>query len=241
MMAIEFDSRPYGGKTFRPRPETHLDADAGLLIAATPWGPRATARKAIERMLDYIAASRQDKEATTPFGRLAELSPAANALRNAAMHANDLMLREDNKDQYVAGVELFAASFAENEFAWLQVGAPQPLLARKGRSRLLPLGPLVDLSFDLSDGDQPLPALPSQLLGLDAFPNLYVGAFRARPGDRVVLVSCSAPPDALYAFDPETASVSSLSRTMALANPDQAFWLGMLSLDVMTLEGPLRP
>jgi hypothetical protein len=231
-MGTEFEARPYGGKTFRPRPETHLDAESGLLLIATPWGPRATARKALERMLDYITSAKQDREATTPFGNLPDLSPAANALRNAAMHANESILRDENKDQYSSGVELFAASFSDYELAWAQVGAPQPLLARPGRKRLLPLGPHVDLSFDLSQtGKKPLPALPSQLLGLDALPNLFLGGFRARPGDRVILLSCSSPPDEFYASPADGATLDSLSRTLASADPEQAFWLGILALD----------
>ena len=231
-MGAEFTSRPYGGKTFRPRPEVHLDAEAGLLLVATPWGPRSVARKAIERMLEYLTVAKQDNEATTPFGRLAGLSPAANALRTAAMLANESILRDENKSEYKAGVELFAASFGEHEFTWVQAGAPQPFLARIGRRTLTPLGPQVDLALDLSDtGQTLLPALPSQLLGLDAWSNLHIGGFRARSGDQVVLLSCSSPAEEFYSTIPDTADLDVLSRTLAKGDPDQAFWLGILKLD----------
>lgn len=228
-LKFQFEHRPYSGKTFRPRPEIHLDNDSNLLLIATPWGPRESSRKAIDRMLEYFLLAKSDREVTSPFERLTCLSTAANNLRTAAMLANEMLYREDNRTEFRSGVELFGASFIDNEFVWMQIGQPQILLAR-GNQRLLPLGGCVDLSLDLSEGSDLLPALPNQLLGLDQTVNLTINSFRAQPGDRIILMSHSSPPQTLYSLKPEQIEVDKMSRLLATENPDLAFWIGILSL-----------
>lgn len=228
-MNLKFEERPYSGKTFRPRPEILLDAQAKLLIVATPWGSRAAARKVIERMTDYLSLAREDNEATSPFERLTCLSSQANNLRIAALLANEALYREDNRNEYHSGVELFAAHIGEYELDFIQAGNPQILLSRKGR-KLIPVGSQIDLSYDLSGPDEILPALPSQLLGLDSNLNLNVNGFRARSGDRIVLLSHSQLPDVVFSMNENETNVDSLSRQLAKAHPDLAFWLGILSV-----------
>jgi hypothetical protein len=227
-MALTFEERPYSGRTFRPRPEIYLDPQSNFLIVATPWGTRSAARKVIERMTDYIALAREDREATSPFQRLSCLSTAANNLRVAALLANEALFRDDNKQEYRTGVELFAGLLDEGEFSWLQSGNPQLLLSRKDRT-LLPLGSQVDLSFDLSPGRELLPALPSQLVGLDSTLNLNINSFRARQGDRLVLLSHSHLPEVLFTVEGGHATLDQLSRNLANVHPDHAFWLGILT------------
>ncbi len=229
-LAFKFDNRPYSGATFRPRPEIHMDADANLLLVATPWGQRASARKTIDKILEYYVLARSDREVTSPFERLTCLSTAANNLRTATLLANELLYREENRAEYRSGVELFGASFVDNEFVWIQVGQPQILLAREG-GRLMPLGGYVDLALDMSDGRELLPALPNQLLGLDSTVNLAINSFRAKPGDRVVLMSHSSPPRSLYTLTRDQLTLDRISGALAEANPDMAFWLGVLDLE----------
>ncbi len=228
-MNLNFDERPYSGKSFRPRPEIHLDSQAKLLIVATPWGPRASARKVIDRMNEYLSLAREDDEATSPFERLTCLSTQANNLRIAALLANEAIYREDNRTEFRSGVELFAAQMSENALDWIQAGNPQILLGRKGRT-LLPMGSQVDLSFDLSRDGEILPALPSQLLGLDPTLNLNVNGFRAQAGDRVVLLSHSHLPEVVFTMKDNQATIDTLSKELARVHPDLAFWLGILSV-----------
>lgn len=228
-MELKFDERPYSGKTFRPRPEIHLDTQAKLLIVATPWGSRASARKVIDRMNDYLSLAREDEEATSPFDRLSCLSTQANNLRIAALLANEALYREDNRTEYRSGVELFAAQITDNEVDWIQSGNPQILLGRRGRT-LIPMGSQLDLSADLSEGSEILPALPSHLLGLDPTLNLNVNGFRARAGDRLVLLSHSQLPEVVFTMKENDVTVDSLSKHLARINPDLAFWLGILSV-----------
>lgn len=228
-MNLKLSERPYSGKTFRPRPEIHIDSATGLFIAATPWGPREAARKVISRMNDYLALAREDQEATSPFQRLSCLSDQANALRIASLLANEALYRDENRTEYRAGVELFAGLLSGDEFVWVQSGNPQILLARPGRE-LLSLGSQVDLSFDLSEGRELLPALPSQLVGLDSTLNININSFRARPGDKIVLISHSHLPTSVFELADSDITLETLSRTLARIHPDHAFWLGVLDL-----------
>ena len=237
-MDLKFEERPYAGNSFRPQPEILLDPQAQLLIVATPWGARSAATKVIGRMTDYLSLARTDNEATSPFERLSCLSTQANNLRVAALLANEILYREDNQNEYNSGVELFAAIVDDNELVWLQAGNPQILLSRKGRS-LLPLGSQIDLAYDLSEGTELLPALPAQLLGLDLSLNLNINSFRARPGDQLVLLSHSLLPDFLFSQELKSSqkiaenaplSLEPLSRSLARACPNLAFWLGILSV-----------
>ncbi len=228
-MAFNFEHRPYSGENFRPRPEVHVDRDAKLILVATSWGPRGTAKKVIDRMLEYLLNARQDNEVTSPFERLTCLSDAANNLRTAAFLANEMIFREDNADEYHAGVELFGAVLDENEIVWLQIGNPQLLLARKQRG-LVPLGSYLDLAFDLSAGEL-LPALPNQLLGLDTTLNPTMGQFRVQSGDQLVLLSHSEIPQVIYNIERAELTLDNLSRILAQAHPDLAYWLGILEIE----------
>lgn len=228
-MDLRFEERPYAGSTFRPRPEILLDEQAHLLIVATPWGARSSARKVIDRMTDYLALAREDNEATSPFERLSCLSSQANNLRIATLLANEAVYREDNTQEYHSGVELFAALVDDNEFVWVQAGNPQILLKRAGRSPFT-LSAQIDLAADLSEGEDLLPPMPSQLLGLDSSINLNLNSFKARPGDQVILLSHSHPPQSLFSMKSEEISLDSVSKILAHHYPNLAFWLGLLSI-----------
>jgi hypothetical protein len=117
------------------------------------------------------------------------------------MLANDMLYREDNRDEYRAGVEIFAATLYQNELCWIQVGGPNLLLGR-GTQPLLPLGTSVDLALDMKNwkSQTELPALPAQLLGLDSNVNLTINSFRARAGDKLVLLSHSQTPELAYTW-----------------------------------------
>jgi hypothetical protein len=230
-MALKFTERPYSGNTFRPRPEIHLDAPSNLLIVATPWGNRSSARKVIDRMTDYLILAREDSEATSPFERLSCLSSSANNLRISTMLANEALYREDNRHEYNSGVELFAAMLEDDEFVFLQAGSPHVLLGRRGRA-LLPLGSQIDLAFDLSEQNEILPPLPAQMLGLDSSVYMTINSFRARPGDKVILLSHSHLPEAIFTMAGEAVELDTVSRTLAQKHPDLAFWLGIVDLQV---------
>src|SRR5688572_90445 len=130
---MKITERSYGGKIFRPRPEIHLSPGGDLLIVATPWGPRSSAKKAIQVIQDHLQSARSDQEATSPFSHLTCLSPLANSLRAGIKLANDVIYSEDNKNEYISGVELFVFSRRGAEAVWAQVGFPAAYLDRLQR------------------------------------------------------------------------------------------------------------
>jgi hypothetical protein len=231
-MSLHFEERSYAGnqKHNRPRPEIHIDQESGLLIVATPWGARSGAENVIQHMNEYLSLARGDREATSPFERLSCLSTQANNLRIAALLANQALYRDDNREEYRTGVELFAATMDDNEMVWLQAGNPQILLSRDDHG-LLPIGAQVDLAFDLSYNGQMLAPLPAQLLGLDITLNLTLNSFRARPGDRVVLLSHSYMPQVLFSIESKDTNLDSITRNLSKLQPNHAFWLGILSIE----------
>lgn len=230
MTSLTFEERSYGGKNFRPTPEVHLDSQAGLLIVATPWGPRAGARTVIERMTDYLRLARDDGEATSPFSRLSCVSTQANHLRTAALLANEALFRGENREEYKTGVELFAGLVHDDEFVWLQAGNPQVLLCRDGWTPL-PLGSQMDLAYDLSpDEDRLLPPLPAQLLGLHSTVNIHLNGFKPRSNDRLVLISHSHLPGPLFTRAATDLPLDDLAKALAGIHPGPPFWLGILEI-----------
>ena len=75
---MPIQERSYGGKLFRPTPETHIEEDGSFGVIATPWGSRGAAKRTIEILTDYILSARHDMEATSPFQKLTCLSALAN-------------------------------------------------------------------------------------------------------------------------------------------------------------------
>jgi len=224
-----FNERSYSGKIFRPRPEIFFSEEYRLLIAATPWGPRSSAKRVIEIIKDYYSLTLEDGDATNPFEKLSCLSPTANGLRVSTMLANEKLYRNENDAEYVTGVELFAAAIDEYEVAWIQIGHPNLLLARKTRG-IFPLGSHVDLSLDLSQDKQVLSPLPSALLGLDPTCNLTIGSFRPQNGDRLILISRSALSENIYSLPETNWQIESISKILSKNDSELAYWLGILEL-----------
>lgn len=237
-MKLSFTSRPFAGSDSRPTPEVHIDTSVNTLIVAVPWGSRESARKVIDRMVEYLSFASQDREATSPLPRLSCLSNAANNLRTATMLANDMLYREDNSDEYRAGVELFAATLSQNELSWVQVGGPHILLGR-GSQPLLPLGATVDLALDLNATGEKLPALPAQLLGLDSHVNMTINSFRARPKDHLLLLSHSRTPETLFSWKSDALNPDKIVRALSQHDAHTAFWLGLLSIEADASDLPV--
>lgn len=225
-----FQERSYSGKIFRPRPEIHYSNAEHLLIVATPWGPRSSAEKAIKTIANYYLATNEDMEITSPFERLSCLSTTANNLRIAVLLANDWLSREENKSEYVSGVEIFATVVRHRECVWVQVGHPQVLLYRPGR-HISSLGTSLDLAFDLSNEAKLLAPLPQQLLGLDSTVNLTMNSFRPTNEDRLILISRSSLPSTIYDLKASQIDLDPISRLLAQDDPDLPFWLGIMGLN----------
>lgn len=222
--------RSFSGKVFRPRPEILCEADGNLCIIATPWGPRSTARKVIQSVVDFFHSAKSDEEVTSPFQPLSGLSPMANNLRVAVMLANDTIYREENRNEYLSGVELFVAAKRDGELVWAHIGGPHILLDRAGLD-LQVLSASPDYALLHTDQNQLLAPLPSQLLGLGTTTNFAIQSVRVQKDDRLVLVHRSFVPPKLQTLTRPQRQLGPMSQIMAKQSADLPFWLGILSFE----------
>ncbi len=225
----EMDERSYSGKIFRPKPEIFLEEDGSFGVIATPWGPRQGAKRVIEILKDYVLSARQDMEATSPFQKLSCISPLANSLRVGMMLANDSLYREENKSEYISGVEVLVFAHQMNELAFAQVGHPNFFIARRG-CPWIPLSVQVDMSTELSEADHTLAPLPQNLIGMHTTTNLNISSFKTQPADKLIFLSHSHVSHPLYSTPFEKTSVDEVTDSLAKRYPELPFWLGVYSL-----------
>jgi hypothetical protein len=225
----QFDERSYAGNLFRPRPEVYLEEDGSFGVVATPWGPRNGAKRVIEILKDYVLSARQDMEATSPFQKLTCLSPLANSLRVALMLANDSVYREENKSEYISGVEVLMFSHQAGELAFAQVGHPNLYLARPTYP-WIPLSIQVDLATELSAPKEMLAPLPQNLIGFHTTTNLNISSFKTQPGDRLIMLSHSHAAATVFSTPFEKSNLDAISASISAQHPHLPFWLGVYSL-----------
>lgn len=233
---MSVEQRSFSGKTLRPTPEVHVEADTSFGAIVTPWGTRAGVKRVVESLSDFILSSKNDIENTSPFKIMTCLSPLANTLRSAVMLANDVMYREENKNEYQNGVELFAFSRSANELSYVQIGQPHVILHRKSMP-LIPLSLQMDLGMEWSTAKLKLPPLPHDLLGLHGTSNFHVVSFRPMPGDELILLSRSHLPNAVLQAAPADRNIDGLSRILAADDAEQPFWLGIIALSAKAATG----
>ncbi len=144
---------------------------------------------------------------------------------------NDIVYREENKNEYLSGAELFVFSRNANELCFVQVGQPHLFLNRKSQP-LMPIGPQLDLSLEWSPLTKPLPPLPHELLGLHSTSNFHVVSFRPMPGDELIFLSRPRLPVSFFQAPPEARRLESLTKILAADDPEEPFWLGIYPLPV---------
>ncbi len=227
---MNFEERSFSGNRVRPRPEHSFLSEEGLLVVATPWGPRSAARNSVKIVSDFVSTHFRDPEATSPFPRIPALSDIANTIRVGALLANDGLVRSENKEEYRAGVEFFAAMKRDREVSWIQIGQPHVILLRSGRSPLT-LSSNIDLSMDVSQKVQESPdPLPSDCLGIQAIPPLFLNSFRCQLGDRLLLLSYTWPPESLYSIPESQWELETLTKALVDHDKEQPFWIGLWHL-----------
>jgi hypothetical protein len=234
MIELHLVERSLSSGVHRPRPEIHRSSNGDLLIVATPWGHRDVAKRAIDRMLEYISLAKADREATAPLPRLTCLTPLANTIRISALLTNEMIFREDNKESYRSGVEVVALALDHAEIVWMQVGNPQIFLLRPPNPPV-PVAAHLDLSFDIAvrtPGTRQSAPLPNSMLGLDSTVNLGIGSFRCQPHDQLLLISHPNPPLAVLSqFTPEMTLDQLAAKVAGHAGANgPPFWLGAASL-----------
>lgn len=222
---MEFQERSFiGNNSAVPTPEIYFNADEKLLIVATPWGNSSGAKRLVQTISEYYLATKEDKEATSPFRRLDYLSGIANNLRIAVLVGNELLYREDNRNEYRSGAELFVASMQERELAWVQIGQPHVMISRNQRA-ILPLSTHLSLASEVDS--ESLPPLPNSLLGVSSEPDLVIQSISPAKGDGLLLLSRSWIPNELYNVTKR--NFQSLSKALS-SDAEEPFWLGYLTL-----------
>lgn len=226
---MKFDHRIYSGSSFRPKPEIHFDENGGLLIIATPWGSRSSAKKAIETITDFVHSSVDDPDFTSPFSIMSCISSLANHLRIAVMLTNDTIYQEDNRDEYTTGVELLVLMKKGPQIAWAHVGHPAILLDRPGHD-LQPLSTHYDLSMNFSGKDSELPPLAGEFIGVYPTSNINVQTMHCMPGDSLVFLSRTAIPASFYASQDNQTDINKLVSSLTEDNSYSPFWVGKLQV-----------
>lgn len=224
---MKFEEQSYNSKWFRPSPEIYLDDGGTLLIVSTAWGSPNGAKKVNQTISDYFLASTADREVTTPFRRLTCLSSLANSLRIATLLANDRIYREDNREEFSTGVELFAAALNGSEFVYVQIGHPN-LLVLPPMGSPQPLSVQADLSFDIARDQDAVPPLPGQLLGVEETCNFAVQSFQIKQGDKLLLVSRTLFSPLLVQPKSFDVSIDKIGHSLAKEKPQLPFWLGLI-------------
>ena len=225
---MAFEERSYSSDLFRPRPEVVYNPDGQLLIVATPWGPRSSARKAVQFIQDFLASARHDEEATSPFAKLSCLTPLGNQLRLAVKLTNDFIYQEENKQEYLSGIELTIIARQKNEVAMVQIGHPYVVLDRPATG-LVVLSSQIDLSSELSFENEMVSPLPGHLLGVDPTSDFQVQSLRHMPNDRLLLISRSSLPAAIYNLEYGRRGLQEISDLCAQSNDRMPFWVGALT------------
>ncbi|WP_413943925.1 hypothetical protein [Bdellovibrio sp. HCB-162] len=225
---MKLQERSYSTKIIRPKPLIHQEDDGSLIVIATSWGQPEHAQRALDEVVKYVSAAKSDVEVTSPFEFLTCLSDEVNYVRTGILIANDILYRGENKMEYFSGVELLALFKRGTQVAWAQVGSPSLFIQRQNQS-LQPLSIGLDLSSELR-GDETLPPLPSQLLGLD--PTCYVqcGHTHVDDNDQLVLLASTAIASSLWGKDPKETELSKITNRMIQDSPEAPFWLGLVEI-----------
>lgn len=225
---MKLTERSYRTKQVRPKPQV-IEIEAGeTILVATLWGNEVSLTRSIEITQDYIGATSENAEVTTPFEFLSCYSSKTNQLRVAALLANDQLYRQENRGEYNSGLELVTIAKRNGEVAWVKVGMPHILLLRQGMAPM-PIACSGDSSSEIS-GEAILPPLPSNMLGLENSLNIEGGSFRQKEGDRLLLLACSIIPSVIWSQVNATSDLMSIGQLLAKAQPDQPYWLGLVDL-----------
>lgn len=226
---MKIQHRSYRGKSFRPTPLIHAEDDGSLLLIITSWGQPSMAERARDVVVDFILSCRNDQEATSPFQKMTCLTPLANNVRVAMMLLNDTLYREQNREDYLEGVEILICARHENEITLAQVGQPHVFLSRRGMP-LISLRSGGDLALELSQAPELLSPLPHSLIGLYSTSNFTIQSYRSNKEDQLVFLARSHYPQEFLQLASQERGLDELSQALSKEHPDVPYWLGIAKL-----------
>jgi hypothetical protein len=226
---ININERSYGGKKFRPKTQIFFDKSSQLLICVTPWGPSSIAEKVCEYIKNYMIMADEDSELTMVYAKKETLHQKGNTLRMAVIMASEKIYASFNKDEYIAGFEIFAAIPDGALWTYVSCGQPSLVLYRENLG-IIPITHSVDLNI-LIPKQSILDPLPNNLLGLGQHPPIDYGSLSLQKNDRLALVSRTYLPNEFYKIRDAEFNQEQISNVLAQDNQELPFWLGFIDLN----------
>ncbi len=224
---MKFQSRSFVETNYyRPKPLTYFNEEAKLLVVLTPWGSGEYSESALQQIVNYLSSTRDDREATSPFQKLASLSPQANALRTSILLVNDQLYKNQNRKEYVDSFEIFVGIQKEKEFSWISFGHPHLLLSREGKT-VMPLSLDLDHALDLQNEKKSLAALPRSLVGIQPHLELPVKSFVPQSNDKLALINRSWIPENTLRLESTKRTFDGFTHSL-IEKDESAFWFGLL-------------
>ena len=226
---IKFTERAYGGKKFRPNTHVYYEKANHLLFCVTCWGQGDILDRIVDVIRNSMNLTNQDSEMTSLSAPQEHLHHSSNALQAAVVTASQNIYNQFNKEEYVAGFEIFAAVQEGPQWLYASCGQPSFILYRK-ETGAIPLRHNVDMNVLSLAGclDDPL---PGQLLGLSPYPpSVHMGNIYLKPSDRLVLISRTYIPSHFFSLPWDRFNEPEISRLLAKDNKDIPFWLGFITV-----------
>ncbi len=222
---MTIQQRSYSGKCFRPKPLIGFDEQSQSTLVVTSWNAPEPAAKVFQMLKDFLVTS-SDPDATVAGPYVEGLGPTANRLRNAASLANENLFQNENRTEYVAGVELAAFSVHKNMLSWVQIGAPHLILSNE--TGFQPLCYTPDGAWQMQQ-DTPLLC---QALGIEKSVYFNCGNYRLHGEEQLVLISRSQIPSELYTshIHNKTEQIEILSQILVNDRSEMPFWIGISNL-----------
>ncbi len=116
-----------------PQLITRFNEDFQFYLFSTPWGDPQATEMAFSEIEQYLSASLQDSEVTSPFERFEFFDKEGNELRIATLIANEKSYRTLNQDEYTSACELTTILVKNNRIYFCSIGGHEICLNRKGR------------------------------------------------------------------------------------------------------------
>lgn len=224
---MRIKERSYSGHSARPKPLIREEFGGELLVVATTWGNVDAGTGIVEEIVKYISAARGDVEVTSPFEFMTCYTSEANALRVAALLANDQLYRGENKSEYNSVIEIVALWKREKQISWVQCGGPQIYMKKPGQD-LYALSVGIDNTRDILKMSGEVSPLPALGLGLESSCCLNVGSCVMEQDDHLVLFSSSKTPRDLWQVEDDELDLQKIVKKIGPQMNDQPFWLALL-------------
>lgn len=221
---MRIEERSYSTKKIRPRPFISKGKDLDVIIALTTWGEGQLRDLIIDEINKFLFASQGDIEVTSPFETNTFLSRDCNLLRTAALIANDMVFRSENRDEYKSCYELVVLMKNKSRLSWLQMGQPNVYLM--GQQKIVPLTTTAPLSLKPDHLNSDL--LPSQFLGSEMHCQFQLGDIQIQQTDRVFLHTDYILPAEIAKDYQSSCDFNTISNKLIQFSSDRPFWCGIV-------------